>query len=72
MRYRAKLIVLFSSAILLISSLVSSCCTRLERTNKSSGNGSPFANVFFLSRQLFPQEGRGALVWDALTYQAIW
>ena len=49
MRYGAKLMVLFGSAILLISSLVSSCCTRLEQTNKSNGNRSPFANFFFIS-----------------------
>ena len=43
---RCQAHVLFSSAMLLICSLVSSCCTRLEWTNKTEVTGSPFANTF--------------------------
>ena len=42
----ATLTVLFSSAVLLIPSLVSSYSTRLERTNKSNRTRSTFANTF--------------------------
>ena len=42
----ATFTVLFSRAMLLIPSLASSCCIRLDRTSRSNGTASPLANTF--------------------------
>ena len=42
----ATFTVLISRDILFIPRLVSSCCTRLDRTSRSSGTRSPLANTF--------------------------
>ena len=42
----ATFTVLFNRAMLFIPSLVSSCCTRLDRTSRFSGTGSPLAKTF--------------------------
>ena len=42
----ATFTVLFNRAMLLMPRLISSCYTRFERTSKSNGTRSPFANMF--------------------------
>ena len=42
----ATFTVLFNRAMLFIPSLVSSCCTKLDRTSRSNGTGSPLAKSF--------------------------
>ena len=67
----ALLTVLFSSAMLLMPSLVSSCWIRLERTNKPNGTLSPCANFFISAALSVANSGCRAIYWVTACHRCL-